>query len=60
LQRTGKIGRIDIELKSANDKTTGTLVVPSSLDRPETAIIAAAMETVDASAPARRRSPSRV
>ena len=47
LQRTGKIGRIDIELKSANDKTTGTLVVPSSLDRPETAIIAAAMETVD-------------
>jgi len=47
LQRTGKIGRIDIELKSANDQTTGTLVVPSSLDRPETAIIAAAMETVD-------------
>ena len=47
LQRTGKIGRIDIDLKSANDKTTGTLVVPSSLDRPETAIIAAAMETVD-------------
>jgi DNA primase len=47
LQRTGKIGRIDIDLKSANDKTTGTLVVPSSLDRPETAVIAAAMETVD-------------
>jgi DNA primase len=47
LQRTGKIGRIDIDLKSANDRTTGTLTVPSSLDRPETAIIAAAMETVD-------------
>ena len=47
LQRVGKIGRIDIELKSANDQTTGTLTVPSSLDRPETAIIAAAMETVD-------------
>ena len=47
LQRTGKIGRIDIELRSANDKTSGTLVVPSSLDRPETAVIAAAMETVD-------------
>jgi DNA primase len=47
LQRTGKIGRIDIDLKSANDKTMGTLIVPSSLDRPETAIIAAAMETVD-------------
>lgn len=47
LQRVGKIGRIDIELKSANDQTIGTLTVPSSLDRPETAIIAAAMETVD-------------
>lgn len=47
LQRTGKIGHIDIDLKSANDKTTGTLIVPSSLDRPETAVIAAAMETVD-------------
>ena len=47
LQKSGKIGRIDIELSSANDKTTGTIVAPSSLDRAETAIIAAAMETVD-------------
>ncbi|MBM3291412.1 DNA primase [Candidatus Bathyarchaeota archaeon] len=47
LQRSGKIGRIDIELKSANDKTTGSITVPSSLDKPETAVIAAAMETVD-------------
>lgn len=47
LQKSGKIGRIDIELKSANDRTTGSIMVPSSLDRAETAIIAAAMETVD-------------
>ncbi len=47
LQRTGKIGRIDIELKTSNDKTTGTISIPSSLDKPETAIIAAAIETVD-------------
>jgi DNA primase len=47
LQKSGKIGRIDIELSSANDKTTGTIIAPSSLDRAETAIIAAAMETVD-------------
>jgi len=47
LQKSGKIGRIDIELSSANDKTSGTIMVPSSLDRAETAIIAAAMETVD-------------
>jgi len=47
LQKSGKIGRIDIELKSENDRTEGTITVPSSLDRAETAIIAAAMETVD-------------
>ncbi|MFH2110206.1 MAG: DNA primase DnaG [Candidatus Bathyarchaeota archaeon] len=47
LQKSGKIGRIDIELSSAKDKTTGTIIAPSSLDRAETAIIAAAMETVD-------------
>lgn len=47
LQKSGKIGRIDIELSSAKDKTTGTIMAPSSLDRAETAIIAAAMETVD-------------
>lgn len=47
LQKSGKIGRIDITLRSANDRTEGTIVAPSSLDRAETAIIAAAMETVD-------------
>jgi len=47
LQKSGKIGRIDIELKSSKDTTKGMIIVPSSLDRAETAIIAAAMETVD-------------
>jgi DNA primase len=47
LQKSGKIGRIDITLKSGKDRTEGRIVAPSSLDRAETAIIAAAMETVD-------------
>ncbi|MEM2893959.1 MAG: DNA primase DnaG [Candidatus Bathyarchaeia archaeon] len=47
LQKSGKVGRIDIELKSANDRTEGTITIPSSLDRAETAIIAAAVETID-------------
>lgn len=47
LQKSGKIGRIDIDLSSAKDKTKGTVMAPSSLDRAETAVIAAAMETVD-------------
>jgi DNA primase len=47
LQKSGKIGRIDIELKSSKDVTKGVITAPSSLDRAETALIAAAMETVD-------------
>ena len=47
LQKSGKIGRIDISLKSSKDTTTGSINAPSSLDRAETALIAAAMETVD-------------
>jgi len=47
LQKSGKIGRIDINLKSSKDMTKGTIIAPSSLDRAETALIAAAMETVD-------------
>ena len=47
LQKSGKIGRIDINLKSESDRTEGSITAPSSLDRAETAIIAAAMETVD-------------
>lgn len=47
LQKSGKIGRIDITLKSAKDRTSGVIESPSSLDRAETALIAAAIETVD-------------
>lgn len=47
LQKSGKIGRIDIELRSSKDRTTGEINAPSSLDRAETAVIAAAMESVD-------------
>ena len=47
LQKSGKIGRIDIDLKSSKDSTRGSIIAPSSLDRAETALIAAAMETVD-------------
>ncbi|MEM2226072.1 MAG: DNA primase DnaG [Candidatus Bathyarchaeia archaeon] len=47
LQKSGRIGRIEITLKSEKDKTTGTIIIPSSLDRVSTAIIAAALESVD-------------
>ena len=47
LLKSGKIGRIDIQLKSSKGNTSGTIIIPSSIDRAETALIAAAIETVD-------------
>lgn len=47
LLRSSKIGRIKVEINSAQGKSAGTIVVPSSLDRVETAILAAALESVE-------------
>ncbi|MBS7644809.1 MAG: DNA primase DnaG [Candidatus Bathyarchaeia archaeon] len=47
LQKTGRIGRIEIDISSERDKTHGTIIIPSSLDKTSTAIIAAAVESVD-------------
>lgn len=49
LQKTSRIGRIAVNLQyqKKQRKTTGTIIVPSSLDRVETALLAAALETVD-------------
>ncbi len=47
LQRTGRIGRIEITVERSGGRTVGTIKVPSNLDRVETALIAAAMEVVD-------------
>jgi DNA primase len=47
LQKTGRIGRIEIDLESRKDKTSGNIIVPCSLDKPVTALIAAVIESVD-------------
>ncbi|ACJ15673.1 DnaG-related protein [Thermococcus onnurineus NA1] len=52
LQKTGRIGRIRVEVHAKAGKTYGTITVPSSLDRVETAILAAALETIDRVGPA--------
>jgi len=46
LQRSGKVGRIDVNIKVENDKTIGEIKIPTSLNRFETALIAATLETV--------------
>jgi len=47
LQKEGKIGRIDVDLKNEGGKTTGEIRIPTALDKAETALIAAAIETID-------------
>ncbi len=47
LQKSGRIGRINVEMTSENGITKGKITIPSSLDRVETAILAATIETVD-------------
>ncbi|MFH1972155.1 MAG: DNA primase DnaG [archaeon] len=46
LQRSGRIGRIEVNTEVKVGKTSGLITIPSSLDKAETAIIAAAMETI--------------
>src|SRR2546427_5040760 len=55
LQKNGRIGRIEINLESAKDKTKGSIIIPSSLDKVSTAIIAAAIESVDRIGPCEAR-----
>ncbi|MEK6932780.1 MAG: DNA primase DnaG [Nanoarchaeota archaeon] len=45
LQRSGRIGRIEVKLENKNGRTSGEIIIPSSLDKAETAIIGAALET---------------
>jgi len=47
LQRTGRIGRIDVEMTSRGGKVSGMITIPSSLDGSETALIAACCETIE-------------
>lgn len=47
LQKTGRIGRIDVQITSSGGKSNGTISIPSSFDKVETAILASALETID-------------
>ncbi|HVL47717.1 MAG TPA: DNA primase DnaG [Candidatus Thermoplasmatota archaeon] len=47
LQKSGRIGRIEVNVDSKKGKSTGEIILPSSLDKVETAILAAALESID-------------
>src|SRR3990167_7849286 len=47
LQKEGKIGRIEVDTASSDGKTKGKIFIPTALDKSETSLIAAAVETID-------------
>jgi len=47
LQQTAKLGRIDVDLESERGRSVGHVTVASDLDRVQTAVLAAALETID-------------
>ncbi|MBW3022963.1 DNA primase [Candidatus Woesearchaeota archaeon] len=46
LQRSGRIGRIEVTSETRGGKTRGNIIIPSSLDKAETAIVGAALEVI--------------
>ncbi len=55
LQRSGRIGRIEVDLDTKTGKSVGYIIIPSSLDKTETALIAAALETIQRIGPCNAR-----
>ncbi|ELZ23535.1 DNA primase [Halosimplex carlsbadense 2-9-1] len=47
LQESGKLGRIDVEVDSERGSSFGEVTIASGLDRVETAILAAALESIE-------------
>jgi len=47
LQDKGRIGRISVDIKHQGGKTFGEILIPSNLDKAETALVAAMLEMVD-------------
>lgn len=46
LQRSGRIGRIEVNIDTKGGKSRGQIIIPSSLDKAETAIVGAALEII--------------
>jgi DNA primase len=53
LQESSKVGRIDVDIESEDGRTYGAFTIASGLDRVETAVLAAALETIERVGPCR-------
>lgn len=55
LQKSGRIGRIEVDVNSQKGRTEGKVLIPSSLDQVETSILAAGLETIDRIGPCKAK-----
>ncbi len=53
LQESSKVGRIDVDIDSEGGRSFGTVTVASGLDKVETAVLSAALETIERVGPCR-------
>lgn len=53
LQDASKVGRIDVEIQAEDGRSYGQITIATALDRAETAVLAAALETIDRVGPSR-------
>jgi DNA primase len=47
LQKSGRIGRIEVNVDTKSGRTMGAIIIPSSLDKSETSIVGAALEIIE-------------
>lgn len=55
LQKSGRIGRIEVDVDSKKGRAEGEILIPSSLDQVETAILAASLETIERVGPCKAK-----
>lgn len=55
LQKSQRIGRIEVEVQEKKGKSEGEIIMPSSLDQVETSILASALETIDRVGPCKAK-----
>jgi len=55
LQKSGRMGRIEVSISSDRGKSSGEIRMPSSLDQVETCILASALETIDRVGPCKAK-----
>ncbi len=55
LQKSARIGRIEVDIDAKKGKSEGEILLPSSMDKVETAILGAALESIDRVGPCKAK-----